>query len=398
MATVLGDRATPLFLGQVVAAAVAFVVNVLAARSLALSGRGELALMLQVGYLASLGLLLGRDRSGVAVLSPSAPAAAARAFLRLLAGPAAVGTVAGTVLLLVPSGEVAWHRFGVALLFGVVNAGVRAVRAAAVTCHRERDYLGWTVGGQLGLLAALTVMSVLGVRSSTAWVVVYAAAGLVPVVGPLAQWWAVPGPDVRPAGDLRRARREGLTLLPAAVANTGMLRLDRLLLPALASSQALGVYAAVATMTELLAWPLLALGESRTGTWRSQFRAGLRPGRRVLRGAVAYGAVSGLVAIPVLWVALVPLLGRQFATSRALVVPLVTAAVVLGLTQVLVALLIARCRNRAAVAADTTGFVVSAAAYVVLIPGHAAAGAAWGSLIGYGAGLVVAAAAFHRSR
>ena len=65
------DAAAALLLAQVCVAANALVVNVLAARALAPAGRGELALLLQVAYLGSLVLLLGIDRSLVAVFAGS---------------------------------------------------------------------------------------------------------------------------------------------------------------------------------------------------------------------------------------------------------------------------------------------------------------------------------------
>jgi O-antigen/teichoic acid export membrane protein len=193
-------------------------------------------------------------------------------------------------------------------------------------------------------------------------------------------------------GRIRQARREGLAVLPAAVADSGMLRLDRLLLPALASTSALGIYAAVGTMTELLAWPLLAYADARLGTWRAAADESRLRQRRILVVAVGYVVVAGGVLTALIAALVVPLLGDRYEPARQLVLPLVAAAAVYGLSQVLGTLLLARRRGASASLAATVGFGVSALAYVLLIPDHGAAGAAYGSLIGYAASLVAAAA------
>src|SRR3954468_24584816 len=96
------DAAVALLLAQVCVAGSALVVNVLAARALAPAGRGELALLLQVAYLGSLLLLLGIDRSVVAVFAGTAPGTATRALLDLLLRPAGLGLVVALSLLVVP--------------------------------------------------------------------------------------------------------------------------------------------------------------------------------------------------------------------------------------------------------------------------------------------------------
>ncbi|HEX2806777.1 MAG TPA: hypothetical protein VHN80_11465, partial [Kineosporiaceae bacterium] len=198
------------------------------------------------------------------------------------------------------------------------------------------------------------------------------------------------------AGDTvrrRAARREGVQLFPAAIANTGMLRLDRLLLAGMASTAALGVYASVATMTEVLAWPLLTFADSRLGRWRAAHDRGELDLRRVLTVVAGYAAGAGVIVGVLLHALVVPLLGEQYRSARQLVAPLVVAAMVFGAAQVLIAGLTARRRNGLASFAEAVGFGVSMVAYVLWIPGSGAMGAAYGSLIGYTAGFLVAGAA-----
>src|SRR5664280_1280855 len=81
------QAATRLLLAQVLVAAVAWVANLLAARALGPAGRGSLALVLQLTYLGGQILLLGSERSFVAIYFGSSPPVATRAYGRLLLLP-----------------------------------------------------------------------------------------------------------------------------------------------------------------------------------------------------------------------------------------------------------------------------------------------------------------------
>jgi O-antigen/teichoic acid export membrane protein len=236
---------------------------------------------------------------------------------------------------------------------------------------------------------------------------VYLAAGVIAGTGWL-WWWgrpSVPGtvapepsgavvePDVALLTDderLRRARREGLQLLPATISNSGTLRLDRLILVALASTTALGYYATVATVTELIAWPLLVFADSRLGVWRQANDAGELSLRRVLLVGTGYSVLAAGALTGALHVVLVPLLGSDFAEALPLVLPLALAAAVFGISRLLIAALIAIRRSPLSSVVEVTGLVVSMIAYLTLIGPFHAMGAAYGSLIGYSACLLLA--------
>jgi O-antigen/teichoic acid export membrane protein len=378
---------------------VAFIANIFAARALHPSGRGELALLLQIAYLSSLGLILGLDRSTPAVYTGTSLHVVTRGLLRLLVVPSLVGLALCLGLIAVAEvmgdGLGSW-RLGIVLagLFAIVNAFVRAIRGIAIATGRQVQYLRYTIASQILLLVLIAVLLMRGGSSSTTWLFAYLISGALPTAILLVGWLRSGVLEEPRSVVLRQAaRREGVLLLPAAMANSGMLRLDRLLLPAMASTAALGVYASVATMTELLSWPLLSLADARLGRWRAVHDQGeLRVGKAVAAG-VAYAVIAGTALAVVMLVVLVPLFGPEYDSAPELVWPLVLAAGVFGIGQLLVSALTARRRNGLASTAEAVGFGVSLIAYVLLIPHYAALGAAYGSLIGYAAGASVAAAA-----
>lgn len=398
----LTDTTTTLLAFQALTAGTAFVANIAAARTLEPAGRGELALLLQIAYLATLGVLLGTDRSVVTTCSGCSPRTVARVAARLLWTPGALVLPVTVVVLVLPVPGLADWRVGLAFaaLFTVVNAFTRAVRAVAIAAGRRREYLGFGAATAVLMLVSIGVFVAAGVTSSAVWMVGYVVAGLIPTVVLLARWARTPDEDRADEPDLRsRARKEGLALLPATVAHSGTLRIDRLLLAGLASTTALGIYATVATMTELIAWPLLAYADSRLGRWREAFDAGTFSLRRVLLATASYSVLAAVVVAVGMHLALVPLLGEEYASAQELIGPLVLAAVVFGVSQILVTALTATRRAARASVVEVSGVVVSVIAYVVLIEQAGALGAAWGSVVGYAAvGIFASAALLARSR
>jgi O-antigen/teichoic acid export membrane protein len=82
--------------------------------------------------------------------------------------------------------------------------------------------------------------------------------------------------------------------------------------------------------------------------------------------------------------------GAQYASAKVVVVPLVAAAGLYSVSRVSLGLLVAKGRGGLVSAAEIAGFVVSFAAYLLLIPRQGLLGAAYGSLLGYGACLAFA--------
>jgi O-antigen/teichoic acid export membrane protein len=377
---------------QLLTGGVALAANVLMVRALSPSGRGEVALILQVVYLATQVLLLGTERSFVASYHDVTPAAAVRAYARLLVVPGALALSAAVAFAVLAPQRLDPGPVVIALLVGyaIAEASSLATRAIAISVGRVRDFLYARIIESLLLLAMLVTLSVAGTSQPAVWIMAYLLAGALPTIAYLIRWLRVPAPAAAPLPHNRTVRHEGLALFPAALSNMAMLRADRLALPVLASTSALGLYASVATMTELLAWPLRAYADSRLGRWRAADREGELRSRPVIAAAVVYCLVVAPVIAGGLYLLIVPVFGAAYAPAQAVVLPLVAAAALYAVSRVSLGLLIARGHSALVSAAEITGFVVSFAAYLLLIPPFGIVGAAYGSLLGYGACLLFA--------
>jgi O-antigen/teichoic acid export membrane protein len=381
---------------QVFTGVIAMAANVMMARALSPTGRGEVALMLQIVYLATQVLLLGTERSFTAGFHGAAPPSAVRAYARLLIVPCAGGLLAAVAFAVVaPHG----YNPGPALIalvagYAVVEAIILATRAIAVAVGRMGDFVRCRLYDSLSVLAIMALLYFGHVTRPGAWVLAYLVAGALPTIVSVIVWLRLPTPAKAPAiGHLRHVRREGLTLFPAAMANMAMLRVDRLALPALASTAALGLYTSVATMTELLAWPLRAFADSRLGKWRAAHRDGQLKARPLILIATLYVVVAGPILAAGLYWLIVPVFGERYAPAKAVVLPLVVAAGLYAVSRVSLGILVSKGHGALVSVSEICGFAVSLAAYLLWIPEHGILGAAWGSLVGYGACLIFATAA-----
>jgi len=382
-----------LFASQLLTGVVALVANILMVRALAPAHRGEVALMLQVVYLATQFVLVGTERSFVANYHEAPPGAAVRAYARLLIIPTAV------VLVIAAGYEIiAPHHFNPGLLvfslvaaYTLVEVAGLATRSIAIAAGRVGDFLVCRVVEALLLLGLLVVLYLRDTTTPALWIVAYLVAGFLPTAFSVVVWLRRPGPPRAGLPDHnRQVRKEGIALFPAAISNMAMLRSDRLALPALASTSALGLYTSVATMTELLAWPVRAYADAKLGKWRKAHNDGELPTRPILLAVTVYCLVVAPIAAGGLYLLIVPVFGQAYAPAKAVVVPLVAAAGLYAISRVTLGLLIAKNRGTLVSAAEITGFGVSFAAYLTLIPPFGILGAAYGSLIGYGTCLLFA--------
>jgi O-antigen/teichoic acid export membrane protein len=390
----LGERLrepyVQLVASQLLVGVVALAANIMMVRALTPAHRGEVALMLQVVYLATQALLLGTERSFVAAYHEVPPAAAVRLYGRLLVAPALLGVGLAVAYAIMAPSRLTPGPAIIALItiYAIVEAASLASRAVAISAGRVHDFLASRVIESILLLAVMAVLFLARVDNPALWLVAYILACLAPTIGYVVYW--LRRPDAGIADENRVVRRQGLALFPAAISNMAMLRSDRLALPALASTTALGLYTSVATMTELLAWPLRAFADSRLGRWRASHKEGHLRVRPVVLAAVVYSAILVPLVSAALYLLIVPIFGEQYAPAKAVVLPLVAAAGLYAISRVSLGLLIAKGHGGLVSVAEIAGFVVSFTAYVLLIPRHGILGAAWGSLLGYGTCLLFA--------
>ena len=391
----LGDRLrdpyVQLVASQLLIGAVALAANVMMVRALTPAHRGEVALMLQVVYLSTQALLLGTERSFVAAYHEVPPAAAVRAYARLLVVPCGLGVAAATAYALLAPARLTPGPVVIALItvYALAEAVSLASRAVTIAIGRVHNFLASRMIESILLLAVMAVLFVARVDSPELWLVAYILACLVPTAGYLIYWLRLPGAAIE-SDQNRLVRRQGAALFPAAISNMAMLRSDRLALPVLASTTALGLYASVATMTELLAWPLRAYADSRLGRWRTAHQEGKLHTRPIVTAAIVYVVLAGPVLAAGMYLLIVPVFGQAYAPAKSVVLPLVAAAGLYAISRISLGLLVAKGHGTLVSAAEIAGFAVSFAAYLLLIPRHGILGAAWGSLLGYGAGLVFA--------
>ncbi|MEU4692545.1 NAD(P)H-quinone oxidoreductase [Actinoplanes sp. NPDC023714] len=384
-----------LLASQVLTGGVAFTANILMVRSLTPTHRGEVALMLQVVYLATQVLLLGTERSFVASYHNVAPGPAVRAYARLLAVPGLLFLGGAVIYALVAPQRLSPGPVIIGMLawYALIEAAGLATRSIAIAAGRVGDFLLCRVIEAVLLLAMLIGLYVTGAAHPETWFLAYLVAGAAPTLVYVVIWLRLPpAPDATPIvpGQNRLVRREGLALFPAALSNMAMLRVDRLVIPALASTAALGLYASVATMTELLAWPIRAYADSRLGRWRASHREGTLQATRIVMAAAVYVVIVVPLVAGGLYLLIEPVFGHHYAPAKAIVLPLVVAAGLYAISRVSLGLLIAKGHGGLVSAAEIAGFVVSFAAYVLLIPKIGILGAAYGSLLGYGACLIFA--------
>lgn len=385
-----------LFAAQLVSAVASLAVNVMSARGMGPAGRGVLAFFLQLIYVGSAVCMLGADRALPAVHRDPPTLRTAEGEILRLAVPAGIVTSAAVLAWVVWSagdGRLDPWSGPSALAFALAlwgNICLLALRAAAITAQQTSRFLAIMIAGQVSLVLGALVLFLLSVRAPEVWLALYGGAFVIPAAVALAA--RRPARPDQPRSALRVARRLGLRLTPMVLANMVMLRSDRIILPLLGDVSQLGFYIVVATITELLWWPVQNYVDARIPPWRARLARGdLSVGEAFLVVGAYAGGAAVLVAVA-LHVLLVPVFGSQYGESRSLIWPLAVAAGLYAVSRVGAAVCIAANRAGSANLIDLAGMVVAVPAYLLLIPEGGASGAARGTLLAYGAAALVSAA------
>lgn len=183
-----------------------------------------------------------------------------------------------------------------------------------------------------------------------------------------------------PHGTVERLIR-GLPALASVAAQAAVLRIDRLLLGALAGKASAGLYAGAATFAEAL-WILpIMLGQFIFG--QSAGGMSTRQLRNRRRLAIGISIVGGVAISLLAEDAILLVLGPDYLDAAVLIPWLALAAVFGSSYHIDVAAARGRGRNAFAAAATTAGLLVMVLTDILLIPEFEQLGAAWGTLAGY---------------
>jgi O-antigen/teichoic acid export membrane protein len=387
--------AAHLLTGQATVALFALSINLFAARTMGPDGRGELAFFLQVSYVLAAVGAGGQDKAYPASIT-STPTIwrSLNDISRLLWLPICITSVAAFVIgaFVTQHGADARYLMASALALLVVgNISSTGLRAASSAASSGKMFLCVNVVAQGTLAFTAIALTLTGKDSPSIWLAAYAVCIAAPPLAAalIARHRQIPITGER-IGQLRTARRLGFKILPSAVATIICLRSDRLILPWLAGYKELGLYIVVATLCELIVWPVQAWIDANIPSWHRMHIAGeLRRGKMLLVAAL-YALFASGVMIIACRVLIIPVFGAEFRGSLTLVAPLALGSSLYAISRVAVGLSLAAGRAKIGIAADLSAMIGGLVAYLTLIPHFGALGAAFGSLGAYGISALVA--------
>ena len=355
-----------------VGAGSAFVVNILAARTLGPELRGNVALVLQLSYFIAPILLFGADRK-IIKLGPNARSTHLPAATVI----GALGALATPVCYLIAGPQGLW-----AIPVAVVGALFAIGRAWNISFQKPMSYLLWFSTYQVTIVAQSAILYLMGVTIWELWLIVYILPGLALAYLHVRHIVSLGGGGFRAQ---RRVAVDGLQFVGGTVAHMVTTRFERIALPVMTGSMELGLYVVVATATEPIMWFAQAISDARV----SSGSARTTRAKAVLADLLIFAgmAVAGGLAIFNL---IVPLFGDEFAESKNLVLPLMIAAVLLALYRQFAGRILAARPPRVIA---LTEMVIAASAvplyiWQISIFGSAA-GAAWGSVVVYTVALII---------
>lgn len=376
--------ATVLVGGQLIAAAGAVVVNLLAARVLDPAPRGDLAYALQMAYFFSVFAVLGLERPFMAARSGTFHGEYENFTRMITPGTLAVVPLIVLATAISPfSSDWMWYGAIAIVVYVALNSLVLAVRVAYVSSRDWRKFSINAIGSQIIIVFGAAVLYLSDVNDPVKWMAVYSLSAIPALVLLLSGLRDRNKPATLTRSERRILRRKGLILLPASFSNVAMQRSDRLLLPALGSPADLGLYVTVATVLEMATWPVERWVDASLRQWAQSSHLPLRVIWKTLFQSllllIALASLLGLGA----YVMIVAFLPESYLPAIIVIVPLAISSVVYGLTRVQQGILIAFGAEAKVTGVELWGTAFSITSYVLLIPQFGMLGAAYGSIIGY---------------
>ncbi|NND01884.1 MAG: hypothetical protein HKN91_03785 [Acidimicrobiia bacterium] len=376
-----------------VVVAVSLIANVISARALGADGRGALAFALQAAFMVSFVVLLGSERA-VAVVLPGQPISRSLpAVTSVSRYNAAVTAGVGVVALVatIVGTDLVWIRYVAPVTaMALASALSRALESSAINAHRAAIVLVNSGGASLVSLGLLAGLALADVNDPAIWVSAYAIGALL-VGAALAHRFGLRSSSTssRVGGPLlKQLSNTGKRLFPASLASHAAYRSDRLILPILADTEALGFYVVVASFTDIVAGPVEALSKVVLPRWRLAVLEGTFAPRRVFWAAGIYLSVAAVGSVLVGRQLIVPVFGEEYAASRELLPLLAFGSALFTMGRLLASYRLAQGHVNLASAADLVGMIAAIVAYVALIPSLGAQGAALGAIIGYASGIL----------
>jgi hypothetical protein len=346
-----------------VAAAVAFAVNVLSARALGPSARGEVAFCLQLAYFLAPILCAAGDK----VALRGARTGTGTLFRPSVAFLLTTGSVLAVVLSVVLRDA---RALSAPIAF--VTAWFLMRRADTLAGSSMRKYLRPFIGYQVSIVVLSALLYFQEIESWWWWAAVYA----LPVV------WLPFLPRVVPSSTLPwRMALKNARLVAASVAQMFTTRGQRLLLPIFSSSAELGMFAVVATATEPLFWAAQALADKRVGH-QQQPRSFAECRAVVARDLMIWLPLSAALGLG-LWVLIVPVFGPEYEPAKQLILPLTIASVTLALYRQAASWVLGGTKPANIGQLEMAAAGLSAVVYPAAIYVGAGLGAAWASVLVY---------------
>jgi O-antigen/teichoic acid export membrane protein len=344
-------------------------VNILMARHLGPGPRGEVAWALQGAYVIAPLLALGVDRQ--ALREPRASEAISQRHVWIFGG-------LGVAMSMVLGSPAVAACFAVAAL----GAALTIERGIGMATGALGRFVTLQMAVQAWTLAASTALYVADVKDPVWWLVVYA------VPAPVVLVWSMMLP--RGSGDgisLRRlllgtVNRRSVGYMVGGFGILMAARVERLIIPVLASTAELGLYVAIATASEMLVWAAGGLGESRV----VGFLTGDVSRSNLAKVAVRDSVYFLVIAVPVaagIHFLMLPLLGPAFRDTDRLIIPLCLASVAWATFLQMSAVWLARGTVRQSLRLDVGAALLTAACVTALVPFLGAMGAAIGCLVAY---------------